>query len=56
MGHPPLYRFRGPGGLGTAAAVALPGDSAWPLIAYCLTLATASFLAMAIDRLVRDGR
>ncbi len=44
------------GGLGTTAAVVLPGDSAWPLIAYCLTLATATFLAIAIDRLVRHGR
>ncbi len=41
------------GGLGTTVIVALPGDSAWPLIAYCLTLVVVTFLAIAINRLVR---
>lgn len=41
------------GAFGTAVVVVLPGDSAWPLIAYCLALVAVTFLAIAINRAKR---
>ncbi|MCY1526202.1 Bicyclomycin resistance protein [compost metagenome] len=41
------------GGFGTAVIVILPGDSAWPLIAYCLTSSAVTLLALMINRSMR---
>ena len=39
--------------VGTIVIVTLPGDSAWPLIAYCLILVTVTLFVMAANRLMR---